>query len=78
MSYPEGIIIIPDNLGIGTFSHLGGAGNVLIRESTTFGLILGACCENHTFDINGVFMDFKKQKVLILVAIGRKELIHKE
>ena len=46
---PCGKITFEDNVGIGPFSHIGGAGDVLIRKNTIIGPYFSVHSENHTF-----------------------------
>lgn len=59
---PSGVIKISDNVGIGPFSHIGGAGNVFIGESTIIGPYFSVHSENHSFDQNGELYRFQKLK----------------
>jgi acetyltransferase-like isoleucine patch superfamily enzyme len=52
LSDPSGIIKISDNVGIGPFSHIGGAGNVFIDKNTIIGPYFSVHSENHSFSQN--------------------------
>jgi len=57
---PSGIIKISDNVGIGPFSHIGGAGNVFIDKDTIIGPYFSVHSENHSFSQNKELYRFQK------------------
>jgi acetyltransferase-like isoleucine patch superfamily enzyme len=59
---PSGIIKISDNVGMGPFSHIGGAGNVFIGKNTIIGPYFSVHSENHSFEQNGELYRFQEVK----------------
>lgn len=60
-SDPNGQIVLGNNVAVGPFSHIGGAGNVTIKSNTIIGPYLSVHSENHSYEQNGKL--YRNQKV---------------
>lgn len=67
-SNPSGVIKIGDNVAIGAYSHIGGAGNVTIGSNSIIGPYFSVHSENHSFSQNNTlyrFQDVSRKGILI-------------
>jgi len=67
-SDPSGIIKICDNVAIGAYSHIGGAGNVTIGSNSIIGPYFSVHSENHSFSQNKILyrlQDVSRKGIII-------------
>lgn len=58
--HPSGIIRIGDNVAIGPYSHIGGAGNVTVGNSSIIGPYFSVHSENHSFSQGNILYRFQE------------------
>ena len=69
LSDPTGIIKIENNVAIGAYSHIGGAGSVLIGNNCIIGPYFSVHSENHSFELeDGLFRNQKVKRLGIVIG----------